>query len=704
MTVGLLSFSQTNPGPSGRSLIGTSNDRGMFKNFMLSLNSFNASDPSILDANGIPTSSPASTVFGQVFFASNLAQSETLVLKGTGVCDVNGIQLARGAPGFTSVVASGGAVIVGGTGFNLQVKCATNVDWEVQFQFATTVASQVTFNFLAGTTFNGTLRNIVFCRLTDKAALAAATTPEQQWDDNYVNVYKALNPRTIRPMGWTNPNSGNVSQSRYIANWQTSINAQSVRWDPGAWAGSTTGTNAYICSSQPDATGSYVDGEMIQLKFINASTSTPITINSGTRGVVPLLRGTTGNAGLALSSGDIGANTLATLTYDSVLGGFLFQTDGQTSCLPYELQIAFANRINANYWCNFQGYFDNASVTAIAMLVRTNLNSALKAYFEYGNEIWNFGFPATPWANVKGQALGFPNNNNRPVYGWYGLRARLVMALVTTAWSPRSAAQLKRCMVFQGFGPSASTNTYRYQGADLAPSGTHTGTGNAAYNTYTGSADYTQSPNRPIDFSDVLSYATYYSGAQCTNFDANYVANGAAAIAGLLAAADNYATGIPANITSALAFLDNDIRAGTLSGSGNPGGQTLLALLSGANSGVGIYPTWNALAVTYNLPLECYEGAHESWYPSTATCTTLGISTGYGGSAGTISILIDAYKKTVAFQQLVADQFTQFMASSKSVTPAWLLLSGINQWGAMQGADVFTATYNSWNAQVTFNN
>ncbi|GGI33781.1 hypothetical protein GCM10010987_76090 [Bradyrhizobium guangdongense] len=449
------------------------------------------------------------------------------------------------------------------------------------------------------------------------------------------------------------------------------------------------GVNAYTCAAQPDATAAYVDGEMIHVQFGQANTATNVTINSGGRGAVPILVGSGGYAGLPVPVGKIIANSLATLTYDRVLKAFMWQPDGQTACIPYEIQIAFANRLGMNYWCNLPAYIDDASTNAIAGLVRDHLHTGATAYFEYGNEIWNNGFPATRWAAAKGAALGFPTDNNRQIYGWYGLRTRQIMGLVTSTWAPRSMGQLKRVMAFQAFGPPQATSIYRFQGADLTRT-------NAQY-AVSGYPSYNAAPNRPIDYCDVLSYATYYSGAQCTNFDANYIANGAAGIAGLLAAADAYASAVPTSMASALAFIDNDIRAGTLS-TGAAGAQTLLALYSGAR-GVGIYPTWEALAATLNKVVECYEGGCESWYPSTQTCTALGISLAYGGPTGKIANLLNGYKLSSAFGTLVQTQMAQFMSQAHSRTPAWLLIPGINQW-ALSTGDNYAPKYASWASLV----
>ncbi|MEH2515743.1 hypothetical protein V1279_001316 [Bradyrhizobium sp. AZCC 1610] len=655
----------------------------MFKNLALTLGSLQSTPgyayPAILDVNGYPTATPTNNIYGIVKFPSNFIVSNQMVLKwkGTGT-----IQLGRGSPGFS--IISGENFVSGGTGFNLKV-VGTNP--RVVFTFVSSVPASVSFSFVAGEKFSG-MSNVVLCKLSDESAIDRATTPEEMFADDYIGTYQLLAPSIVRPMGWTNPNFGNVSQLRYVAPWRTSINISSQRWVPGAWAGSTSGINEYTCSAPPDAAKTYVDGEMIHLQFAQANTATNVTINSGGRGPVRLLVGTGAATGQPMPIGKIAANSLATLTYDAVLKAFMWQPDGQMPCIPYELQIAFANRVNANYWCNFSGYMDDASVKALTALVRDKLRLGATAYFEYGNEIWNNGFPATRWAFAKGAALGFPADNNRQVYGWYGLRVRQIMGIVTSTWSPRSLAELKRVMAFQAFGPVAGTSIYRMQGADL---------NGASYPVYakTGYPNYNVAPNRPIDYCDVLSYATYYSGAQCTNFDVNYVSNGASNIAGLLAAADDYASAVPSKMASALAFLDNDIRAGTLR-NGSKGAQTLLALSSGAR-GIGIYPAWEAVATTFNKFVECYEGGHESWYPSTQTCTTLGISSSYGGPSGEIANLLTAYKMSPAFSLLVQDQLSQFMAHPHSRSASWLLIPGLNQW-ALSTGDNYAPKFKSWDA------
>lgn len=688
--------------------INTTIERGMFKNLALTVEGYQSftsyNYAPVLTPNGYPKNGTLGTsISGTLPFPSNLVTSDQMVLKWTGT---GTIFLGRGAPGFTIVSDTGGWVS-GSAAFNMTVAGANP---RVVFTFTTSVPESVQFNFVSGETYTN-MAGLVLCKLSDEAAIDAATTPEAFFSDDYVNLYKALKVAKVRPLGYSGINGSNVSQSRYLPAWQTSLNMCSERWEPGAIAADigggamcTTGTDTYLCGAQPDATGGYVDGEMIHVKFVNANTSTTVTVNSGGRGAKRV--GWHSCASYPFQDPEIGqitAGMLTTLTYDALLGIFLLQPGGQSQFIPYELQIAFANRLNADIWLQFPAYFDNASTTATATLTKNNLLTNLNAYFEYLNEVWNPGafFPGTRWSIIKGQKLGFPADNNRRPNGWYSLRLRQMMGLVTTAWAG-STSRLRRVIAFQAFGDTVAGSLYRLQGADL------NSTSFPDYGTYTGGVNYDTAPNRPVDFCDSLSYATYYSGAQCPPFDQNYIDQGAAGIADLLTAADNYASGVPASMASALAFMESDVRAGVIGGTSTAGNETLLSLKSLAY-GSGIYPSWEAVAASFALSVDCYEGCYQGWWPTIGTCTSLGISTTYGGPTGKIAVLLDAFKKTDAFKNVVRDQVLQFMAHPHSRTASWFLLAGApqsdyptNQW-SMSTGDAFATKYKSFDAIAALN-
>lgn len=681
---------------------------GQFKNFMTALSGLTPGTagyayPSILNVDQYPTGTIGSGLNGVFPVPSNVTSATTCVIAWTGTVSAGGMGIVYGSPGFTVTVGAG--FVSGGTSFNLFV---TGTNGYIEFNWNGSIPPSQTFTFVNGATFTG-LSGLIICAKSDYASIVAAANAGQLISSAYVNDLKALHPKFIRPMSWVQPNGNNFTQHKYRLNWQTAL-FYGGAWIPNCWAGTSGGTNAYTCSNAIDSPGAYTMGEVLQLQFVNASTTGSLTINRNSLGAVPLFD----MSGNALTGTAVAANTLATLIYDDLLGGYLTNLGGGLSCnIPVETIVGLANQAGVPLWYNIQPHLTNASVTSVVTYIAGALNNG--CYFEYANEVWNTsgGFSQTAWASNCGQTLGFPSGNNRYFYGFYGLKLAQLMPLVVTAWGAK--AGLKCVCAFQAFGPtgtSGSTNLYRLQGADLS-----TGLGYTKYNSYVG-VSYNASPNRPVDVSDVLSYATYYSGAQCANFDQNYSNSGGTGLTtggpssgpgsslnGLLGAADAFASG---DTTNSIAWLDWDIRQGT--NNGTAGGQTLLALKNGV-AGIGIYPPWETIAASYdgsrpsgksNLTVDLYEGAMECAPPSTNECTTLGISTTYGGATGKIGNLLTAYKNSSLFYATVQQQFADFFAQSHSKTASWFVMDGSSQWSLYQG-DIYTSQWQSYPAVQAYN-
>lgn len=696
-------------------------DGGTFKNWMLTYGSVQPNTagfpfPSFLNVDQYPTGTIGSGLQGQALVPSNITSGTTCVLAWTGTAGLMGIQ--NGSPGFT--VTAGGGFVSGSTAFNLNV---TGTNGYVEFNWNGAVPTALTFAFANGATFN--FSGLIICAKSDYASIVAATNAGQLISGAYVSVMKALSPKAVRPMQWSNPNNGNnFTQHKYRMNWQTALCYSPSAWIPNCWAGSSSGTNAYTASAATDTPVSYTMGEVLQLQFINAATTGSQTINVGARGIVPLFD----MFGGALASNAITANALATLIYDDLLGGYMVAFNGLTCGVPVEGQVGLANQVGCALWYNYAPHITyknttmepTSSVAQISTLLANTLNAGCNQ--EYANEVWNFGagFQHTSWAVVCGAALGFPSGNNRQYHGFYALRVVQIMPLVTAAWGVK--AGLKCVLGWQAFdggtGLGGSLNTYRLQGADLS-----TGLGYTKYNSYV-AANFNSSPNRPIDVCDSGAYATYYSGAQCSNFDGNYknvggtgLTTGApssgpgSTLLGLLGAADAFAAGGATNIANAIGWLDWDIRQGT--NNGTAGGQTLLALKTG-NGGIGIYPPWETVVASYdgagrpagksNLTVDLYEGAMECAAPSTGECTPLGISTTYGGATGKIGNLLTAYKQSATFYATVQQQFSDFFARPHSKTASWFTLNNNSQWSMEQPpGDVNSAVWQSYPSIAAYN-
>jgi hypothetical protein len=663
---------------------------GSFMNFMKGFQSisFNGgADPSDLDANGYPNAamaglSASGNIGGSIALPAGFASGNvTWVLKWPATTVLKFV--IQNGPTKTLVV---NATVTGGS--NSAMTITTNGSaGRVEFFFNSYNSSSVSFFFPGGFADSAPAGGLVLVRKSDEAAydadIAAGITP---FTPEFLALFTGptgLNPKTIRTMGMTQGLTGNFTNQ---VQWRYRTTPSSLSWynpqfPPGAWGSTVSGTDTYTMGAASDTPASWTGGEVIQGMVTNANTSATPTLNVNGRGAKTIAN----SQGTALSAGSIPANSVATFVYDDLLDKVLYSSGGITQSIPIEAQVSLANQLNANLWAVIPPWADDTYVSTWASYVRDNLNPALTFYAEYGNEIWNFAFPQTQWAFQRGLALGFPNGNNEPHYGWYGLRFRQIMGAITPLWTAngRSLATLKRVMAFQAFGNPSQTNTYRLQGADLS-----TSLGYTRYNSYVGQ-NYNSAPNRPIDYADVLSYATYYQGANF-NGGSSYTSASAAFLQTL---ADQYNSGDPAQIATAEASLDADIRSGTINGV--LGSQTLLGFSTN------IYPAWEAVAAGYTgKTVEAYEGGLQALAPTTAQASSTGIS--IGGSAANASAalaaLLVAYKNNPAYGiPIVTDQFNQFLSQSHSRQPSWLQTIGPSQWSLLPG-DLFTIStpYQTW--------
>ncbi len=65
---------------------------------------------------------------------------------------------------------------------------------------------------------------------------------------------------------------------------------------------------------------------------------------------------------------------------------------------PVEVMVRLANELNADPWFNMPHLGTEDYVTQFATYVKGNLSPKLRAYVEYSNEVWNFGFEQAQYA------------------------------------------------------------------------------------------------------------------------------------------------------------------------------------------------------------------------------------------------------------------------------------------------------------------
>jgi hypothetical protein len=714
--VGLLSLGYKSV--TGRSLIGgfdSAGDSYAFANLIKmtgTLTSLTAgyAFQAVLDANGYPNNAPSNSLPSNLSATLDIPEvwgDQSLVYKFSGT---GALYLQNGGGSDLNLT------IDSVTGTNISNTSTANfikvsgTDIRVVFHFDTSPGpstNNYSMLFPIGTYIN--MSNLVLCRATDEAAIDA---DPNAFNPDFIAQLVALNPKIIRALDWAGPYShqGHITHRAP----QGAASFFGDRYPPECWAGAATGTGTagdpYVVSHPSGWSGAPQDGDSIIVKFTLANTGSQPQLNVGGTGNVRI----TTLAPADLSAGNIAAASIWTLTYSSVYNYWTGRVGGFQQRAPIEQHIALCNQVTAHLWYNIPHRWGPADGTALAALVKSTLKGCLNFYPEFGNEVWNTVSTQTSFISNIGVTLGVTTSNNEHLHFAHGLLHRRIMGAITDEWGTDAKARLKRVMAIQAYGGTAQNNTYRFQGADIATIAqggkiANSGAINTLWTNCYGAPNYRNSPDRPIDYSDVISYATYYSGGQLLQFDANYISAFGAGlnVNNLTSAADSYALGTPADIETAMAWVDNDLRAG-LKSSGAAGSQTLLELNNT------IYAGWETIAAGYDasrpgigletLTVECYEGGFGPVAPTTATCTAIGIDTAYSLK---IYNMLEAYKNDPRFQTLYTDQFDQFMAKTHSQTPANYIMHGPSPWAMFTGGTYtgpgYGTPYQSWYANVTYN-
>lgn len=72
--------------------------------------------------------------------------------------------------------------------------------------------------------------------------------------------------------------------------------------------------------------------------------------------------------------------------------------------VPVEVMVQLANEIGADAWFTMPHLSDGDYSRRFATYVRDNLDPGLKAYTEFSNELWNWGFEQAQWALAQSEA------------------------------------------------------------------------------------------------------------------------------------------------------------------------------------------------------------------------------------------------------------------------------------------------------------
>ena len=105
---------------------------------------------------------------------------------------------------------------------------------------------------------------------------------------------------------------------------------------------------------------------------------------------------------------------------------------------PLSVMVDLANQIGADPWFNIPHQATDDYIRQFAEYVRDNLDPNLTAHFEYSNEVWNFIFEQTHWANAAGLELfaDVPEfqDDDYPFPEYYGYRSSEMMSIIKDAY------------------------------------------------------------------------------------------------------------------------------------------------------------------------------------------------------------------------------------------------------------------------------
>lgn len=707
--------------------VGQSDFNGIFINWFKTCGSYifdGSATPRWFDANSYPnqigTIPAGSDIFCQM---SGLPSSS--YYSGTWEIGFTGTGALGLGTTLTSVVNPAPSPVITNPNtctFSGNILSGTNCD--IQFSFSGGTPSALDHRFEPGTYSN--MGNAFLIRTSDKASYVAGKSYTPEW------ISTVQGAAFLRTMGFSFPLPQSVANStgwKYrmpVASFTYNVNT----YPPNIQAGTdSTNTDNYVFTSYPDMPAQWTDSEVFQIQVANASnaqinvsaaandggvveltastsalsnnqnvlvancesnaspTSYAVTIvdsghltlqgstyssawSSCSAGIITTTTINVGNRGAKfavtetiLGAPAITANTIWTCHYDALLNLVPCASGGINAGLPPEQEVEMANEAGTPLWQNIPPYYQTSDVTSLVSYGCANTKNDY--ILEFNNEDWNFSFQAQVWQQ-RGYALGLPQSGNNALYSYIGLRYRQLFAAATSACG-KGAGHFHRVNAGQEGNTASAFQTYQFNGQSLCG----TSCGNSTYAAL-GLPDYNSAPNRPKDFTDDYSTATYWNAVNGNN--GNLAANQP-----LIFAANEYANG---DLGDAFAWLDGQERS-----------------IISTNTQPDAFAPWNVIAVADGKNYRAYEGGYSDAGPTAAYLTGIG-DTGSGSCTGcnggttdatNINNMLVAYRESSLFFSTYVYWNGTFLGNSNTVANSNLQVQGstinINAqfWGLLEG-------------------
>ena len=315
--------------PTGGATVNSSGNDGTggFLNAIDSGNSYlfgGGATPAQVDANGYPntTLTAGQTVSFAIPLVDSYQGSTVWLFKWTPAG--NAVWFLNSG-GWSNVSATGCSVTGSGT---TTITMTAGTPCRVTFTWTVVSGGQISTEFRAAAYAPGSPK-MVLCRLSDEAAIDAGG----DFTSELITKWQGLSLRTIRMLSWNMSDTASRSTQSLWA-YRTTRNSlawKGERYPPGAWAGTSSGTNQYTTASLPADSGAsgWVDGEVIQTTITNAATASTVSVSGAANNGSGLIRLTVSSTATFTTgqqvyisdiSGTIEANGLQTITVNGPPG------------------------------------------------------------------------------------------------------------------------------------------------------------------------------------------------------------------------------------------------------------------------------------------------------------------------------------------------------------------------------------------------
>lgn len=142
------------------------------------------------------------------------------------------------------------------------------------------------------------------------------------------------------------------------------------------------------------------------------------------------------------------ATTTTSWSQRTTMNSFSWATTSSTTGVPIEAMVALANESHTSMWLNIPTQADDNYVRQMLTYVRDNLDPSLKVNVEYSNEVWNWSFQQSRYANQMATQL-WGSDLTRPPQQYYGYRAAQVASIANSVFGASGADRLQNVLSTQ---------------------------------------------------------------------------------------------------------------------------------------------------------------------------------------------------------------------------------------------------------------